>query len=110
MGTALATDGREAHGDGALGVLLEEFRETEVVHGVGADEAALCATALCVDYALRNALAVEVGEQVDQVEVLEEQRTVLADSLRLVGVRHGNAICGCVKCFLRWLAGIVFVC
>jgi hypothetical protein len=33
-----------------------------------------------------------VREEVDQVGVLEEERAVLTDALRLVGVRHRGAI------------------
>lgn len=36
-----------------------------------------------VDDSLRNSLSVKVGEQIDQVEVLQEQGTVGADSLDL---------------------------
>lgn len=104
---ALTTNGRETDGDGALLALLEDVREAQVVQRLGSPIETVGTTALGVDYTLGNTLAVEVGEQIDQVEVLEEQRTVLADTLRLVGVRHGNAITGGVESVLGGSIAVV---
>lgn len=41
---------------------------------------------------LRNALAVKVREQVDQVEVLEEERSVRAGTLSSVGLLNGRTL------------------
>lgn len=101
MRTRLATDGRKPHSDRALLARLEEVRHADIVQGVGGLVVTVGATTLSVDNTLRNALAVEVGEQVDQVEVLQEQGTVLADSLRFVWVRHRGAIAGGVESILR---------
>lgn len=49
-----------------------------------------------MDNSFGNALAVKVREKVDEVEVLEQQRPVLTDTLCLVGVRVWNTIGGCV--------------
>jgi len=47
-----------------------------------------------MDDTLGDPLTVEVRDEIDQVEVLEEKRTVLAHALDLVRVGHGNAIAG----------------
>jgi len=52
--------------------------------------------ALGVDDTLRDSLTVEVGKKVDQVEVLEQEGTVLTHTLGLVGVGNGNTIAGSV--------------
>lgn len=90
--SALATNGRETDGDGALMALLEDVCQAKVIESIGRPVDTVCSTTLGVDDTLWDTLAVEVREQVDQVVVLEEERTVLADTLGLVRVRHGNAI------------------
>lgn len=62
-GARLATDGGEADGDGALGALLEETGNAEVVEGVGTDPLAVGTRALGVDDTLGDTLAVKVGEE-----------------------------------------------
>lgn len=54
----------------------------------------LLSSYLGVDDTLGDALPVEVGEQVDEVVVLEEERSALADSLGLVRVWDGDTIGG----------------
>ena len=54
-------------------------------------------TAFCVDNTLGNSLAVEVGQEINQVEVLQQERAILASSLGLIWVRDGGAIAG-VEC------------
>lgn len=59
----LASDGRETNSDGALGTLLEEAGNAEVVERVGADPLAVGSRALGVDDTLGDTLAIEVGEE-----------------------------------------------
>uniref|UniRef100_A0A182JAW5 Uncharacterized protein n=1 Tax=Anopheles atroparvus TaxID=41427 RepID=A0A182JAW5_ANOAO len=80
---ALTADGREAYGERRLladrlkylrrTVLRDVVRHLEVAEGAGA---------LGVDHTLRNALAVEVGQLVDQVHVLQQDRAARAHRLR----------------------------
>jgi hypothetical protein len=58
-----------------------------------------------VDHTLGNPLTIEVGQQVDQVEVLEQERAILADSLELLGVRDRSTIGSRVHGLLRVLEG-----
>ena len=89
----LAAHRREADGDGArLAFFAEDVGDGEVRERVRALEVAVGAAALGVDDALGDPLAVEVREQVDQVEVLQEQGTVLACPLGLVRVRLRHAV------------------
>lgn len=104
--TALTTNGRETDGDGALLALLEDVGKAQVVQRLGSPVETVGTTALSVNDTLGNALAVEVREQINQVEILKEQGTVLAHTLGLVWVRHGNAIAGGVQ---RVLGGSVAV-
>jgi hypothetical protein len=43
---------------------------------------------------LWDTLSVKVGEEVYQVEVLEEEGTILSDALSLVRVGHGHTVGG----------------
>lgn len=45
-----------------------------------------------MDDTLRDALSIKVREEIDKVEVLEEERSILSDALCLVGVRHGDTV------------------
>lgn len=56
------------------------------------------AAALSMDDTLGNALAVEMREKVDQVEVLEEERAIVADTLRLIWMGRRRAVAGGVDC------------
>lgn len=96
-GSALATDSREADGDGALAALLEDICQAEVIKSIGRPVESVCSTTLGVNDTLGDTLTIEMREQIDQVVVLEKKRTVLADTLALVRVRHRNAIRGRVK-------------
>jgi hypothetical protein len=107
--TALATDSRETNGDRALNILLEDVCQANIVKRVGCPVDTVCSTTLGVNNTLWDTLAVEVREQVDQVVVLEEKRTVLADTLGLVRVGHGNAIGCCVKGVLSLGASVINV-
>ena len=63
--TGLATNSREADGDGALLARLEDIRQADVVERVGGPVVSVGTATLCVDDTLRNAFTVEVGEKVD---------------------------------------------
>jgi hypothetical protein len=106
---ALATDSRETDGDRALDILLEDVCQADIVKRIGCPVDTVCSTTLGVDDTLWDTLAVEVREQVDQVVVLEEKRTVLADTLGLIRVGHGNAIGCCVKGVLGLGASVINV-
>jgi hypothetical protein len=85
------------------------------------------ARSLCVDDSLGNTLLVmtsgklsimlgrwrtnpiKVGKKIDQVEVLEQQRTALARSLGLIRVREGSSIGGGVQNVLGRRALVVVV-
>ena len=41
------------------------------------------------------------------MEVLEEERPVLASSMSLVGMRHGHSIARAVERLLRWCVSII---
>jgi hypothetical protein len=81
----LATDCRKSNGDRTfLALCAEHVGHAKIIERVRAFEDTMSTAALGVDDTLRDALAVEVGEEVDQVEVLKQKRAILAGSLRLV--------------------------
>lgn len=88
VGTRLTTDSGESDGDGALLASLEDVGKTKVVKRVGGLVESVGSATLGVNNTLWDTLAVEVRKEVDQVEVLEEKRAVLSDTLGLVRVRH----------------------
>ena len=47
-----------------------------------------------MDNTFRDSLAVEVGKQIDQMEVLEQEGAILANPLRGFGILHWTAIGG----------------
>jgi hypothetical protein len=53
-----------------------------------------------VDNSLWDTLSIKMRKKINQVKVLKKKRSILAASLSLVGVRHGNAIAGSIGCFL----------
>lgn len=61
------------------------YQVTDVVSDF---EFAIGSGALSMHDTLRNPLTVEVSKQVDQMKILEQQRAILADSLRALGVRY----------------------
>lgn len=68
----LATNGRKAHRQRArLSLGAEDIRHAKVVHRVCAREGSVSSAALGVDDTLWDPLPVEMGDEVDQVEVLE---------------------------------------
>lgn len=99
VGPGLSTNGREAHRNRAfLSLLREDVGRSHARYGVRAFKVPVCTTSLCVDDPLRDPLAVEVGEQVDEMEILQQKRAVLTDSLSLVRVRHRGTVGGGIKC------------
>ena len=108
--TRFATDCRETNSDGTfLALGTEDVCLGQVVRRICAFEVAMSATALSVHNALGNTFAIEVGEEVDQVEVLQEERSILTNALGLVWVRHGDAIAGGVGGFLAGRLAILLI-
>lgn len=93
----LATDGAEADSDRTHFARFEEIRRTQVIKRVGRLVVAVGSGALCVDDTLRDSLAVEVREQVDEMEVLEQQWAIVACTLGLVWVRVGSTVAQSVE-------------
>jgi len=92
-GAGLATDGRESDGDRAFEALVgEAVCEADVLERLCALENTVGSGSLGVDDTLRDALSIKVREEIDKVEVLEEERSILSDALCLVGVRHGDTV------------------
>jgi hypothetical protein len=54
---------------------------------------------------LWNTLTIKMGQQVNQVEILEQERTILSNSLVSLRVCHGASIGGRVDWLLRILEG-----
>uniref|UniRef100_A0A0L0NTX7 Peroxisomal catalase n=1 Tax=Candidozyma auris TaxID=498019 RepID=A0A0L0NTX7_CANAR len=80
--TRLTTDGGESsEGSGLLTNVLEHLGGTDVGDVVSHLKDTVGTRALGVDNSLWNSLSVKVSKRVNEVEVLQEQRTVLADSL-----------------------------
>lgn len=99
-GTTLSSDGRESDCQGTLGTLFKHGGETEVFESVCTLPDTMSTSSLGVNDSLRNSLSVEMGEKVDQVEILEQKRSIDTDSLGLVRMRHGDAIGGGVDAVL----------
>jgi len=93
----LATYCGESNGNGALGLRAEEWCKAEIGNRVGGAVDTVSSSTLGVNDTLRNALSVEVREEIDEVEVLEKKGTFAANTLCLVGVRNNNAIRGAVR-------------
>jgi hypothetical protein len=45
-----------------------------------------------MDHSLRNALTIEMGEQINQVKILKQERAILANSLVRLWTLNGAAI------------------
>lgn len=110
MRTGFATNGGEADGDRAFLIGgAENVGLAQIVHGLGALESPMSTTALGMNDSLGNPFAVEVRDEIDQVEILQQQRTVGADTLGLVGMRHGHAIASGVDGVLGRGVAVVLV-
>lgn len=97
-GALFATDSRES-GDATrlLAHLVEHVHVCQVGDIICDFEFTVGSGTLGVDDTLGNALTIEVGKEVDQVEVLEQERTIRADALRSLWVEDGAAIGGGVN-------------
>jgi hypothetical protein len=109
MGTRFATNCGETYGDWHLLSGLEHVGAGKIIHSIRGLVVSMGTAALCVHNTLWNALAVEVGKEIDQVEVLEEERSILAGSLTLVRMRNRRAIAGSVDSLLRGSVAVGFV-
>jgi hypothetical protein len=58
----------------------------DIANVVGDLKLTVGASTLGMDYALRNALAVKVRQQVNQMEVLEQERAIRTNALGGLGV------------------------
>lgn len=95
MRARLATDRGKSHGQWAfLSLCAEDVGDGEIVKRICALKETVGAATLGVNDALWDTLAVKMRQEIDQVEVLEQERTILADSLCFVWVSCGNAIAG----------------
>lgn len=92
MRARFATNCGESYADRALLAGLENIGHAEVIHRVGSLVIAMSTASLGVHNTLWDAFAVEVRKEVNQVEVLEEERAVLANSLSLIWMRHWRAV------------------
>lgn len=89
----LATNGRETNGDRTrLALLREKVGHAEVGNGVRTLEKPVSATALGMDYALGNTLVVKMRQEIDEMEVLKQKRSVVARSLGLVRMSLRSSI------------------
>ena len=105
-----ATDGRKADSNWTfIACLGKDVGKAEIIERLGAFEGTVCTAALGVDDALGDTLSVEVGDEVDEVEVLEEERAVCTGTLCFVRVRDRNAIAGGVDGLLAWGVAVIFV-
>lgn len=73
------------------------FRVYQVANVMGELELAICAGAFGMDDTLRNSLAIEVGEEIDEMEVLKQERSILANSLAGLWVVDWTAVRGGVN-------------
>lgn len=100
--TLLATNGgKSGKGSGALANLAEEVGAGQVRNVVSDLKVTEGTGTLGVDDTLGDSLAVKVGEQVNEVVVLEKKRTVGANALRSQRVGNGSTVRGCVDRSLR---------
>ena len=106
----LATDRGKSHSQRAfLPCLAEDVGHAKVVHRIGAFEGSVSSAALGVDNSFWNSLAVEMGDEIDQVEVLEQEWAIDTDSLGFVWVRVWSTIAGGVNSFVWGRIAVVFV-
>lgn len=93
MAARLATDCRESNSNWALLSLFgEDVQSCQVGNWIGTFEEAVSTRALGVDNTLGDTFAVEMREQIDEMEVLEQEGPVLTNTLCFVRVRHGDTI------------------
>ena len=110
MRARFATNGGEAHSDRArLSLLGKDIGQTEIVHWLGAFEGSVGSAAFGMDHPLGDSLSVEVGDEIDQMEVLEQERPVDTDSLGFIRVGVWYAIAGGVQRLLRGSIAVILV-
>lgn len=105
----LTTDSREPYCDWTLLSWLEHVCYTQVLESLGRLVYTVSSRTLSVNDTLWDTLAVEMGEEIDEVEVLEEKRTTLSDSLGLVWVWHWDTIAGSIDGVLGLRTSIVLI-
>ncbi|MNQ59969.1 hypothetical protein D3C85_742350 [compost metagenome] len=82
----------EAHEDRRAYALLENLGAGQVADIGGGDEFAVDTGATCMHHALRDALAIEALELLDQLHILQQGRAVRAGSLGVLVVADGGAV------------------
>ena len=70
----------------------------------------MCAAAFGVNDPLRNALSVEVGDEVNQVEVLKEEGAVGTGTLCLVWMGYWDTVAGSIEGLLAGSVAVILVC
>lgn len=89
----LAADSRESdNGWCLLSNTTQHVYRGDIADVVCDLELSIGTGALGMDHALRDTLTVEMGKEVDQMEVLEQQRALSTNALPLGGVVNGSAI------------------
>ena len=58
--------------------MIQPVATYEIADVMGDFELSICSRSLRMNDALWNTLAIEMGQQIDQVEVLQQQRSILA--------------------------------
>ena len=94
-GSLFASDcGKACNAFGLLANSVEHVHRSQITDIVRNLEFAICSSAFGMDDPFRNTLAVEVGEEIDQVEILEEKRAILTDYNRNMSAR-ASTLPGC---------------
>ena len=106
----LPTDGRETDGDWAfLAGLANEVGKADIVQRLCAGEDSVGSGTFGMYDTLRDTFTVEMGEEVDQVEVLEEERTICPGPLCLVWMWHRHTIAGGIEGILGLGVSIILI-
>ena len=114
MRSALAAHSRKSDGDRRPFSFLEQVSHGQVFETISAFKVAMSSRSFSMDDALGDAdtvsewsahgtsdspLSVKVGQQIDQVKILEQERTGETRSLDGIGVRNRCTIGRCVDSF-----------
>jgi hypothetical protein len=69
--STLSSYGRESSGNRNLATLLEQLGTTEIFKPIGTFKHPMSTCTLCVDDTFGDPFPVEMGEEIDEVEILE---------------------------------------
>ena len=73
---------------------IEHIQGSQITDVVRNLKFSICSSTLGMDDPFRNTFAIEVGEEINQVEILEEQRAILTDYNRKTSVT-ASRLAGC---------------